>query len=259
MTSIRVQFDTFIIALTFLTRLPIPIKNYSDSKLHSSVVYYPLVGLVIGGLIALIYSIALFVFSDPIAIILSMIFGFYLTGGFHEDGLADVCDGFGGGITVERKLEIMKDSRLGTYGTLGLVSVLLLKYTTLTQLSDVICALIVAHATSRAFAASIIFSSNYVQLDSLSKVKPVAKQMSAFTLSIILLQTGIGLILLGMYYSSLFIPIILLFCLIVIRQLLIRWFHYHLTGYTGDCLGFAQQIFEITIYLFFVSLIKVSL
>ena len=120
-----------------------------------------------------------------------------LTGAFHEDGWADVWDGFGGGWNKQQKLVIMKDSRLGTYGASALMLALLLKYQSLVLLADslllVLMVFIVANTLSRANATSLIASMNYVQEDQLSKVKPITQYLPKTSLALLLI-TSIGVL-----------------------------------------------------------------
>jgi adenosylcobinamide-GDP ribazoletransferase len=115
------QFFLFKLAIVFLTRLPVSIKReVNDSTLNLATGYFGLVGFFIATLNASVLFLSMLVLPISIAVLLSMVFGLMLTGAFHEDGLADTADGFGGGWLPEQKLTIMKDSRLGTYGASAL-------------------------------------------------------------------------------------------------------------------------------------------
>src|SRR5699024_601639 len=116
---------------------------------------------------------------------LSMLATIWLTGAFHEDGLADMFDGFGGGWTKEQILSIMKDSRIGTLGVAGLVGILALKFVSLNELpAGAVPALLIAgHATSRFLATTLILPHDYVRGEP-SKAKPVAKQMSPVSVAV---------------------------------------------------------------------------
>ena len=129
------QLHIFFTALMFYTRIPCP-KNidHNPDYLNKASRYFPLIGWIVGGICFGIYYLASIVFSVEIALILSMIAGILTTGAFHEDGFADVCDGFGGGWTKEKILLIMKDSAIGAYGAIGLVLLFLLKFQSLIQL-----------------------------------------------------------------------------------------------------------------------------
>ncbi|WP_036825071.1 adenosylcobinamide-GDP ribazoletransferase, partial [Photobacterium sanctipauli] len=178
-----------------------------------------------------------------------MAFSLLLTGAFHEDGLADVFDGFGGGWKPEQKLDIMKDSRLGTYGASALFIALGLKWATLASIANVsisfaALSLVIMHTLSRAIAASLIFSYPYVRLDEQSKVKPLANQQSQHDLWVLIATSLMVLLLLPLTTAF-----VLTVILIIARFCCGRWFNRQLGGYTGDCLGAAQQISEIAGYL----------
>jgi len=244
------QLNLFLIAMGFFTRIPMPKwVNIDAEKLNQASRYFGLVGLLIGVLSALVYSAMLYWVSPSVAIIVAMIASVLLTGGFHEDGLADTADGLGGGWTIEAKLNIMKDSRLGSYGALALILCLLLKWQLLSELAlfdpnSVSLALILGHTLSRVVAASFIFSEQYVSADSTSKSKPLAMQQGINELSI-LLATGV----LALLLVSIMQAFVLISGLIVVRFTLVRWFNKQIGGYTGDTLGATQQITEVVSYL----------
>jgi adenosylcobinamide-GDP ribazoletransferase len=120
------QADAFVTAVQFLTRIPIPTRIGSDeperlqAALVRSAIYFPFVGGLITSATAMAVAALLHLVSVELAVVLAIAMEAMLTGAFHEDALADTCDALGGGWTRERVLEILKDSRLGTYGTLGL-------------------------------------------------------------------------------------------------------------------------------------------
>src|ERR1700741_3659104 len=126
------QLRLFFTALQFFTRLPVPRwVGFEAHWLNHASRYFPLVGLVVGPIAAAVYGAAAWLFPGPVAGMLSTAACIYATGAFHEDGFADMCDGFGGGMTAERVLEIMKDSRIGAYGAIGTICLLGLKCVTL--------------------------------------------------------------------------------------------------------------------------------
>jgi len=133
----KLQIRYFLTAVLFFTRIPCPKwVDHSPEFINKSSRYFPLVGMVVGGIGALGYFGSQFVLPIDIAIIISMIATVWITGAFHEDGFADVCDGFGGGWTKEKILTIMKDSRLGTFGVSGLIFILGLKFLALLHLQN---------------------------------------------------------------------------------------------------------------------------
>ena len=118
------ELRLFFIALQFFTRLPVPRwVGYEPEWLHQSARHFPLVGALVGVVGAAVLWAALWLFPMPVAVVLSMVATVLLTGAFHEDGLADTCDALGGAVSRERALEIMKDTRIGSYGAIGLLLV----------------------------------------------------------------------------------------------------------------------------------------
>jgi adenosylcobinamide-GDP ribazoletransferase len=146
------QARLFFIALQFFTRLPIPRwVGYAPDWLQPATRYFPAVGIVVGLVTAGAYALSHYFWPQPVAVLIATAAGIYLTGALHEDGFADTCDGFGGGYTAERVIEIMKDSRIGAYGAIGIGLLLALKCVVLASLPgwSVIVALLAAHPLSR--------------------------------------------------------------------------------------------------------------
>lgn len=152
------ELKLFACAIQFLTRLPAPsLPDFQPEWIQASARFYPLVGLLVGSLSAAVLWVGCMFWSPLVAAVLAIAAGMAMTGCFHEDGLADTADGIGGGLTRERRLEIMKDSRLGTYGASVLVLGLLLRVATITALATInpltaAIALVASHAFGRAIA-----------------------------------------------------------------------------------------------------------
>jgi len=167
-------------ALQFLTRLPVPqLGDWRDERLARSARYFPLVGLIVGGLCAGVFLLARLVWPHgALPALLAVAAGVVITGGFHEDGLADTADGLGGGQARERKLAIMKDSRLGSYGALALGLVLALKVAALAELQPPLAAaaaLVCAHGLGRAAAVVMMVATPYAADPDASRLKPSAR------------------------------------------------------------------------------------
>lgn len=240
------EVHLFFNALTFFTRIPAPAwVEFSDQHLNRASRYFSWIGLIVGSVAAITYFLAASLFPQSLAIILSMLATVWLTGGFHEDGLADACDGFGGGWEKSQILTIMKDSRLGTYGALGLLFALLMKFQTLNVIEQLIPALLLAHTLSRFAALTLIYSDDYVREDLQSKAKPLANRMSQRELMIAAIPVLLCLIPLGPKVWLVIIPVWLM------RNWLSQFFRRWIGGYTGDCLGATQQLCELTVYLYF--------
>ncbi len=243
------QLNLFYIALGFLTRIPVPATvDYSQNKLNQASRYFPLVGWLIGILAALVFWSAQLILPQTIAVLLSMLFTLLLTGCFHEDGLADTCDGLGGGWQIEQKLQIMKDSRLGSYGAVGLWLALIFKLSLLSELSNVSLALIVAHPLSRSASTVMIFLLPYVSMEETSKVKPLVESHQKIDLLFNLLIALATLLFVTSYALALVLAIFV--TIMLLRYLFVK----QIGGFTGDTLGATQQISEIVIYAVLLTL-----
>lgn len=255
---IKQEWTLFLVAIQFLTRMPVPsFKQYDPQWLHQSSRYFPAVGLLVGVLCAGVFWLGSLLFTPLVAAVLSTAFGIKLTGAFHEDGLADSCDGLGGGLTRERTLTIMKDSRLGTYGVLGLVSALLLKISLLAAMPPQVAAvaLIIGHTASRLLCISLLILLPYGGEIAHAKAKPMAQQLTpsqwlfgsgwllvAAILLMVCLPDALQQISIIQWLSA------LIFALLAtgyMERLLSR----RLGGYTGDGLGATQQLSEVAIYM----------
>jgi len=252
--KVKTQLNLFYLALSFFTRLPVPkTMHYSESLLNKANRYFSLVGLVTGLLLALSYLTISTFLPANMSILLMMGISLLLTGAFHEDGLADMADGIGGAFTIEKRLTIMKDSRIGTYGAVTLIITLLLKFTLLVELANqdsnhLLLAIVLAEMLSRAIAGSLISAMPYVSDIEQSKSKPLAQAQSFSELATLLL---IGVAPLIFYSSEVIFS--LLSILLIFRWLFKQWLMSKIGGFTGDCLGAGQQICELLIYLTLVS------
>ena len=251
MTALVHQCRLFFIALQFFTRLPIPRwVGFEQTWLHHASRYFPLVGIVVGAVAAAVYLAASAIWSHPVAALLSTAAGIYLTGAFHEDGFADTCDGFGGGLTRERVMEIMKDSRIGTYGAVGAGLLLALKVTLLAMLAPAlaVAALFIAHPLSRLAASSLIWKLRYAREE--GKAKPMAQEMSGAEFSIGAACAAIPLVAAGVlgYFPWPQLGLCILAAAGVAVWLGAKFIG-RIGGYTGDCLGAVQQVSEVSIYL----------
>jgi len=255
-TWLRTHLRLLLLAVQFYTRLPVPAwVGYSEELLGRATVYFPLVGWLVGGVAAGVFAGASWLFrNEEIALLLSMVAGILLTGAFHEDGFADVCDGFGGGWTKDKILAIMKDSRLGTYGATGLCLLLAGKFLALRGLpaAAVAPALLLAHPLSRATALTCIFSHRYARATEDSKARPVAKGLLVSELATGLLLGALPLLGYAAWQHRPALLLVLL-PLAVVKGGLARYFQRWIGGYTGDCLGAIQQAAEVSIYLFLLA------
>ena len=282
----------FLLAVQFFTRIPITGRlaewvGYSPEMLRASAAHFPAVGILTGLGAAITYGLLMLLlpdtsFSPLVAAVLSTVFTAMMTGGFHEDGLADITDGLGGSHDREHALEIMKDSRVGAFGAMALVLALLAKVALLALLGSLdtvdvtviaetesvleeaaaaaaavetpfsgwlVCAALVAgHVVSRGLPLLLIRWLPHVGQTGRSKSKPLADDISRGSL-VIAMVWCLGVLLLA---STILHPFTLaVACLFAAIALLWmkRLFKRRLRGFTGDCLGATQQVCEIAFYL----------
>lgn len=255
------QVRLFFVALQFFTRVPVPRwVGFEPDWLQQCARYFPLVGAVVGGCSALVLWAASLVFPATVAVGLAMAASVWLTGGFHEDGLADSCDGLGGAVTREKSLAIMKDSRIGSYGALGLILVLGLKATVLLGLADIDLSLaalatVWAHVASRAAPVWLLHALPYAGDAEHAKAKPLATQVSgpglAIALALVVAATAVGAWLMPDQVPLLLgAGVVCAGLTFYMQSLLDR----RLRGYTGDTLGATQQVVELGALLAFLAL-----
>jgi adenosylcobinamide-GDP ribazoletransferase len=240
---IKTELTLFWLALSFYTRLPCP-KNLDYSKLPQAARYLPIIGWLVGGISAVSFYLSALLWTPTVAVLIALGIGIFVTGAFHEDGLADVCDGFGGGWEKAQILEIMKDSRVGTYGALSLLFVGLLKVHTLATfpIVNVPMILLAGHSFSRFQPLWLMHRYHYAR-DIDSKMAQAMYQPTRFDLLFAAGCAGLPLLFLPGICDWAVVPVI------VATLWLGRYFYRHIGGYTGDCLGATQQVTETVFYL----------
>src|SRR5216684_6169278 len=252
------QFLLFLAAMQFLTRLPVPhLDGFQANGLSRSARFFPLVGVLVGLIGAGVWWLSSMCFPPAVAVGLMMSASLLLTGAFHEDGFADVCDGFGGGSTRDAVLSIMKDSRIGAYGAIGIAMMLGLKWSILVSHPQATLPAVVigAHMVSRWWAIGLIWRLRYVRTDADGKSKALAGNLS-----------GADWLLSGALGALALLPVFLLvepaaeprLALAFLAALALSaastllagaYFRIRIGGYTGDCLGAAQQLAELSFLL----------
>ena len=252
----------YLLALQFFTRIPVTGRlaswvGYSPAMLRASAAHFPGVGWLVGGITASASAALLLVLPSNamaplVGAVLSTVISVMVTGAFHEDGLADVADGLGGSSDRERALLIMKDSRVGAFGALALVLMLLAKVSLLALIGSidalVMCwGLFAAHVASRGFPLLLIRAMPHVGDAAGSKSKPLADQISLDSLLVagLWLLAALGLVAWLGEGVALLVPMA---CATLAWLLMWRWFAARLQGFTGDCLGATQQVCEVAFY-----------
>ncbi|MBC8259637.1 MAG: adenosylcobinamide-GDP ribazoletransferase [SAR324 cluster bacterium] len=251
--NLKQEIRRIVGAFIFYSRIPLPSSWYSAKTSHCSR-YFSLVGWFAGGVSVAVWLLAQQLFSgsmEPflektlsIAILLGMISAVLLTGALHEDGFADTCDGLGGGWTPEERLRIMKDSRIGTYGALGLVFLVLLKLFALLQIETEILpwVWISGNTLSRFVSISQLRFLSYVQ----DPVKSKSGTMTEFSGVDLIVNGAFGLMPLLFLGNQVLVS---LAAVALVWWVLIVYFKRKLGGVTGDCLGATQQLCEVVFYL----------
>lgn len=261
LTGWRNQFHVFFNAVVFFTRLPAPSYiQFNESFLQDAARYFPLVGAIVAALVWCSLSLALFILPIPIAVILAMIVSVLITGAFHEDGLADCADAFGGGYGKEQILTIMHDSRLGTYGVIALCASLGLKFCLLFYLVSysvtfyiqfnfqLLVILLLANSLSRWLAVVLMYCTPYVAFTGSSKSKPIASRVTRLSV-VIASVTALGFLSLAANSFGWLVFAALPLLLAIVYILARRYFIRHIGGVNGDCLGAVQQVSELSILL----------
>ena len=232
-------------AFIFFTRLPFwRLKEVPSECFKHVVPYWPWVGWLTGGLMAMVFGLGSQVMPVSLAWILAIVTRLLVTGALHEDGLADFFDGFGGGTTRERTLTIMKDSHIGTYGVIGLIVYFLLMLELRHLPVPVLCTLVVCgDCWGKLCASQLINFLPYARKEEESKAKVIYNRMSGKELFFCIAGGVLPLLLLP---SSLWLALIAP-CLVL--AFLIRMMKRRLQGYTGDCCGATFLMCEMAFYL----------
>lgn len=253
----------WLLALQFFTRVPVTGRladwvGYSPAMLRASAAHFPGIGALVGLLAAGVAALLLMLlpsspFAPLVAAVLSTVTTILFTGALHEDGLADVADGLGGSPDRRRALEIMKDSRIGSYGALAIALALAAKVSLLALIGSVdvraLCTgMLLAHVLSRAWPLLLIRWLPYVGDDHGTKSKPMADAISTATLAAAGLWVAIACAAVATLQGAAF-----LVAPVLVSALALAWmarlFVRRLQGFTGDCLGATQQVCEIGCYL----------
>jgi adenosylcobinamide-GDP ribazoletransferase len=241
------ESDHFRDALRFLTIVPVTAASaeMQPDWLARSLKYFPTAGICIGLASAMIWLIANGIWGGTIAALLAVAASIVVTGALHEDGLADTMDAFGGGRTIEKRLEIMKDSRIGTYGALALGIGVLLRVAALAELPlwTGVAALIACHGSARGTPAFVMSRMSYTGDAAAMKVAYAEVmlrrdewQLMAFVIAVAMLPLA---------FVSIKAALVSLVFGAFLAAALARWSWRLIGGYTGDVLGAIEQVFEI--------------
>ncbi len=244
------QINLFFHALMFYSRIPIGKIDYSEENLQKAFRYFPLVGIVVGGIGAGVFALFALVFPSPVAVAATIAAMVSATGAIHEDGFADFFDGFGGGRTKERILAIMKDSAVGTYGVLSLVLLFLAKFSLYLSVAPAaLPAVVVAvQASSRFMPIAMINSSHYVRTEN-SKAAHVRRKVDGVSVCVALFLAAAPFIFIPWKIS-----LAIVFSYFAVFIALKRYTERKIGGFTGDVLGALIQFEEIIFLSVYVAM-----
>lgn len=259
----------YLLAVQFFSRIPVAGRlaawvGWSPEMQRASAVHLPGVGWLVGLWAAMLLALSHWLLvSTPwtplLMAVISTVGTLWLTGGFHEDGLADVADGLGGFVPAERALEIMKDSRLGSYGVMTLVMALLTKVALVAALATalspfraplpIMALLVSTHVISRFTPLALMHCLAYVGLEAGSKTLNITRQPLGWRGLIAAALWCLPTLPLLWWVGGSALMLKTLLACAVATWLLLRWFRKRLGGFTGDCLGACQQINELAMLL----------
>jgi len=239
-----------LVAVQFLTRIPIPNLPYDPNSLSRAVKFFPVVGLVIGSAAALLHQLLAPHLPRLVTALLVIAFLVSITGCLHEDGLADTADGFGGGSNKEQVLAILKDSRIGSYGGAALALSLLARVLLLASLplSQILQYLIAGHVLCRWTTLPLSYY--------LASARSPQDQAGAGQGARIAKLTTIGTLIVGSIFTLAICAFVLrthvaaaIAATITVTLLSGLYYQRRIGGVTGDCFGATNQLTEIAVYL----------
>ncbi|MEM7544316.1 MAG: adenosylcobinamide-GDP ribazoletransferase [Pseudomonadota bacterium] len=243
-TGLRRQIALYFSAQQFLTRLPVPAWiGHEDDRLARAAPFFPVVGVLIGAIAGMIWLIAGALMPAPLAAGLALGAMILVTGALHEDGLADCCDGLGGGTTRARALEIMRDSRIGVFAAAGLIITIGLRWTSLGTMApaDGFACLLIAAVAGRAAITLMLAAGRYARDE--GAARGVAGGVTAREAGIACLIAALTGLLAGA-------PGLLAVLLTLLAsRLWLAYLTHRIGGYTGDGLGAAEQIGQVVVLL----------
>ncbi|HTP00872.1 MAG TPA: adenosylcobinamide-GDP ribazoletransferase [Anaerolineales bacterium] len=245
---------SFIAALQFLLLTPAFIRRpFSPDELGRSVAFYPLVGLLLGGILAAADALFGLLWPIPVRSALVLALWVIVTGGLHLDGFLDSCDGLLGGSTPERRLEIMRDERVGAFGVAGGVLLLLLMFSSLSTLAgDRWAALLLAPVLGRFGMSLAVVALPYARDSGLGRdIKDHARRSDLLVAALIALASAIAVALLLQSLA----PVVVLLAAAAVYWLGTSFVLRRIPGMTGDTYGATNMLMEATTLLVFAAML----
>ncbi len=252
MNGMQEQLQVFLTGVMFLTRLPCPAwVNHEPIYLSKSTTYFPVIGVIVACFGYLFYSIGFLFWNSTIAAIFAVSSTIWITGAFHEDGLGDTLDGFGGGWTKDQILTIMTDSRIGTYGSVGLSLFLITKIYVISVIpyDQILFTFVAAHVLARWSSVPLIYFLDYI-VEGTEKGKFLRNTfIASVTWVRLLLATLLAIVIVWCCAPHLGWFIKVWTTALCVTILAGRYFRSVIGGFTGDNLGCANVLVELSVYL----------
>ena len=251
-TTLQRQFAAFLIAVQFLTRVPVPAdlsgRGPHSTLLRASVIYFPLVGALVGLATATVILCASDLWSLGVAVLIGLACEALLTGALHEDAVADFCDAFGGGWTREDILRILKDSRVGSFGVVGLTLAIFLRAGALASIEPSwLLPVIVASATLGRWVILFVMTILPPVPDRASLARDVGQQIRVSELALGSLFAVPGIVVWAFAFPL--ASVVGVFVLLAIAVGFVRYVRRRIGGVTGDCLGFICYVSQVLVLL----------
>lgn len=233
--------------MILFTRIPLPSSFLLDRHFNKAINILPIIGCLLGFLSVIVFYLLQIIVSENIAILFTLIFSTIITGALHEDGLADTADALFGGYTQRKRQQILKDSRLGTFGVLALIFIFFTKWHLLDEFNLVLPLIFLfLHVLSRMTLPLIFLVCKNKMAKSGRMSGNIEFETIYFIVSIIIATSILC------FFLPLTILITLLLIIFSFSWLISAYFYQKIGIINGDCLGAIQQFSEILILLFFV-------
>lgn len=248
----------FLAALRFLTSIPLPRpREIGKEELGRSAVYFPVVGLIIGVILAGLYWLLDFVLPVAVVNALLIVFLVAVTGALHLDGFVDTCDGIGSHRTIEDRWRVMHDSRAGAFGIVGVVLLLLVKYASLSSIPGplMMVTLIFMPVVSRWAMVYAIFTYPYARPSGLGKVLKQGLSWRSFTVAT-LITLVVAVVMFPLWHLTGLVVTLGVWIMAVVMAVI---FERKFAGLTGDTYGAINEVAEVSVLILVLLLARLGL
>ena len=248
----------FLAAWQFLTSIPLPrLREASPEELGRSAVYFPVVGLVIGVILAGLYWLLSFILPAAVVNVLLIVLLVVITGALHLDGFVDTCDGLAVQPTVEDRWRVMHDSRVGAFGIIGVVLLLLVKYVSLSNIPGtlMIATLLFLPVVSRWAMVYAVFAYPYARPSGLGKVLKQGFGWRSFTIATVITLV----VALAMFPLWHFTGLVVMLGVWIVAVVMAVIFKQKFAGLTGDNYGAINEVAEVMVLILVILLARIGL